>query len=231
MYGRTRMRERGFTLLELVLILAILGLLSLTSLGLYTTYTLRAGLAQTLVHVGHIRTSVAVESASGRERELEAGAQPGKAPPKLSILADHHFNAPDGVRLWLVRAPPGTFATEPDRSSYALAASSPGEDGLARLRAFYRLVQSDKIWLSESSFMFPLVPVEPAGPASGPPAPPPPNDDPAPQPPPPDQSPPETGPCPPGWAQVGKNNCKPPTPQDCPQGYKPVGKSGMCRAQ
>lgn len=169
-------RHSGFTLIELMVALAIVAILAVLALPAYRIYVVRAELAQLLVHVDQIATAVQVEDALG-ERRLEEGAVPGKAPPRLQVVPDASFNEPGGLRLFLIRAPKGTFQSYPDTAKYGLIADAPGAPDLMRLQQFRHVlpfVAGDKVWLTETTFAFPLV-ARAAEAGAAPPPPPPPS--------------------------------------------------------
>lgn len=148
----------GFTLVELLVAIAVLGILAALALPAYRMYVERAQLAQILVQLDEIATAVRIEQAQG-ERALQQGAALGKAPPRLPSLSDSVFNEPGGIRLLLIRAPAGFFPSTPDRTRYALIADASGAASPTRLHELAHLLafqESDKLWLTATQLAFPL---------------------------------------------------------------------------
>jgi prepilin-type N-terminal cleavage/methylation domain-containing protein len=150
---------RAFVLLELVVVLAVSAALAAIAVPLYGNYMVRAQLAQLLVQIDQIATAVQTEDATG-VRNLQRGARPGRSPPHLSTLPDSSFTEPGGIRLLLIRAPPGFFASEPQLFHYALVAEATGHDSagrLAQLRDALPFGPDDKVWIGSRQLAFPLV--------------------------------------------------------------------------
>lgn len=171
---------QGFTLIELIIVIAIIGILAALAVSSYFTYILRGQAAQTLSSYEHIRTVVNLETQVDGRSDLEAGSVPGEVPPALEkLLARTEFNQPYNTTLQLVKAPAGTFASFPTEDAYALIATTHNKPtGQLFLNALYRVLPhsgNNKLWLSESALYFPLdlgsgktstTPVEPAPPPS-----------------------------------------------------------------
>lgn len=153
------LRRRGFTLLELVVSVAVVAVLVALAVPSYRLYVERAQLAQLLLQIDQISTAVQIEDATGR-RALQRGAQPGKAPPRLQVVPDAAFSEPGGLRLLLIRAPAGFFASSPSAARYGLIADLTGNaspERLAQLRQVLPFDAGDKIWLTADTLAFPLV--------------------------------------------------------------------------
>ena len=155
-------RARGFTLLELMMVVAIIALLGALAVSSYRLNILKGQAAQTLTDYGHIRTIVAVETQADGESNLQENSIPGAVPPKLQGQLDtREFNGPDGQQLQLVVAPAGTFASYPNQDVYALIDTVAGIAGELRLRVLRSELphaEGDKLWISSSQLMFPLDP-------------------------------------------------------------------------
>lgn len=151
------MKQQGFTLIEITMTVAIIGVLGAVAVRAYEQAATRASFAQQLVDIDHIRKVVAIESRDG-QRDLLAGAQPGRAPAALSgQLPDSQFHDGKGLRLQLVRVPAGTFASHAARGSFGLVAQTTGSRD--RFWLFQREVERagfETAWLSEASFVFPI---------------------------------------------------------------------------
>src|SRR6218665_434503 len=128
--------QRGFTLLELAMVAAILGILSAVGIALYTDNILRSELAQLLTDYGVIRNIVGVETYSENRTSLEVGSVAGQVPPALlnTMLSNQQFNEKGGITLQLVRAPAGTFSSYPTQDIYAMIAAVNTREGRHRLR-------------------------------------------------------------------------------------------------
>jgi prepilin-type N-terminal cleavage/methylation domain-containing protein len=205
-------RRCGFTLVELMVCVATVGILCAISVETYRNYAIRAQLAQQLLAVGHIKESIFIEAHGGNKDDttLADGAVAGKAPPHLAgPVTDAEFNGADGLRMELVYLPTAFLASFP-QGGYGLVVDSSLPAGIQRVRLFYQ--QADRsglpiAWLSDTSFIIGLIDVSRIDSGTG------------------------GGACPPGWTQHGNSgNCSPPHPGDpCPPGFSPIGNSGQCR--
>lgn len=153
-------RIPGFVIIELLMVMGIVGVLSTIAVASYNLYVMRGQLAQTLVDYGHIRSIVNVESYDSDNSNLQLGSVPGEVPPALkNLLSQREFNQMDGIKLQLVKAPAGTFASFPNKETYALIASAGDAAGARRLRLLRNELphnEGDKLWLSEQELYFPL---------------------------------------------------------------------------
>jgi type IV pilus assembly protein PilA len=153
------LQARGFSLLELVLLLGVVGVLAGLAVPIYSSYVERAQLSQLLLQIDQISTAVQIEDATG-VKALQRDAQPGKSPPGLGTVPDASFNEPGGLRLLLIQAPAGFFASSPRDARYGLIADLTGtaDTGrLALLRGVLPFEAGDKLWLASGELAFPLV--------------------------------------------------------------------------
>jgi prepilin-type N-terminal cleavage/methylation domain-containing protein len=152
-----RTHQRGFTLIELMIVLAIVAVLGMVALPFYRDYVARAELSELLLHIDSIASAVQIEEASG-VKNLQEGAQPGKAPAQLGV-PDAAFSEKGGIRLLLIQAPAGFFASSPNSPRYGLKADLTGAATVQRLQLLYRALpfqSGDKIWVSSAELAFPL---------------------------------------------------------------------------
>ncbi|MEX0617426.1 MAG: prepilin-type N-terminal cleavage/methylation domain-containing protein [Pseudohongiellaceae bacterium] len=73
-----RSRQSGFTLIELMIVVAIIGVLAAVALPAYDNYTQRARFSEVIVATSPYKTALALAIQSGRITEL-AGANAGTA--------------------------------------------------------------------------------------------------------------------------------------------------------
>lgn len=152
---------------------AVIASLVALAVPAYQGYVERAQLAQLLMQVDQISTATRIELASG-ERRIDTDAKPGKAPPRLQTVPDSAFNEAGGLRLQLIRAPAGFFASSPQSPRYGLVADLTGTANERRLRLLAGVLPfdaGDKVWIARDKLAFPLVnrpaPGTPAGPPPG----------------------------------------------------------------
>lgn len=65
--GRGHRNPRGFTLLEVMMVLGIVGVLASLALPAYESYIEKAGFVEVTTFIGEIRTALALETAGGNE--------------------------------------------------------------------------------------------------------------------------------------------------------------------
>ena len=89
-----RSAQKGFTLIELMIVVAIIGILAAIALPAYQDYTARAQAAEGLSVTSGVRTDIAERVAMGRTLD-------GYSPPDLEELGGEYisgisYDAPDG---------------------------------------------------------------------------------------------------------------------------------------
>jgi prepilin-type N-terminal cleavage/methylation domain-containing protein len=101
----TSSRNHGFTLVELMMTLAVLGVLLAVAVPLYQDYTTRARVAQLLTNIDSLRTAFHVQD------EVEGGipkftkVDAGKIPPELSEMPiDEALLRFHPLQLWLIQS-------------------------------------------------------------------------------------------------------------------------------
>lgn len=81
---KTQQKQKGFTLIELMIVVAIIGILAAVALPAYQTYTARAAFSEVISAAGPARTAIDICVQSGNDdchllpdAELTAPANPG----------------------------------------------------------------------------------------------------------------------------------------------------------
>ncbi|WP_341217797.1 pilin [Neptunomonas phycophila] len=87
-------QQQGFTLIELMIVVAIIGILAAIALPAYQDYTARAQAAEGLSATGGLRSDLAVELASNN-----AFPAAGSTLHADALLLDGKFFAPGGVTV------------------------------------------------------------------------------------------------------------------------------------
>lgn len=150
--------------------LAISAVLVALAVPVYGRYVERAELAQLMLQIDQIATAVQIEDATG-VRGLQRDAQPGKSPPLLGAVPDTSFSEPGGIRLLLIQAPAGFFASSPSSARYGLIADLTGTANAGRLAQLGQALPfdtGDKIWFASDKLAFPLVARAAEGPVTPP---------------------------------------------------------------
>ena len=84
MRNARRAAQKGFTLIELMIVVAIIGILAAVALPAYQDYTVRARVSEALVGASTAKLNVADVLASGNPTALAAGYGLGWTPPTAS---------------------------------------------------------------------------------------------------------------------------------------------------
>ena len=121
-----RSMQKGFTLIELMIVVAIIGILAAVALPAYQDYTVRAKVTECFSLASAAKTTVA-ENAANAAADLSAGYTP---PAATTNCASIHIDADNGIILATTGTPAGagTFTLTPKAGAAALVKGTiPGD--------------------------------------------------------------------------------------------------------
>jgi type IV pilus assembly protein PilA len=121
-----RMVQKGFTLIELMIVVAIIGILAAVALPAYQDYTVRARVSEALIVAAGAKTAVAENAANGAPF-----ASGWSAPTATSNVAGVGIDATTGAvgMLTTLRAGNGSILMTPTANGAALVAGTPPAGG------------------------------------------------------------------------------------------------------
>lgn len=121
-----QMAQKGFTLIELMIVVAIIGILAAVALPAYQDYTVRARVSEALALASGAKTTVAENAAAGQKF-----ASGYTAPSATSNVASLSIGDAGAITVTTTtRAGGGALVLTPTASGAALVAGTPPADAI-----------------------------------------------------------------------------------------------------
>tara|TARA_R110001599_G_scaffold65838_2_gene185889 strand:- start:138535 stop:139002 length:468 start_codon:yes stop_codon:yes gene_type:complete len=109
-------KQQGFTLIELMIVIAIVGILAAIALPAYQDYTVRAKVSEAMVTLAEAKTTIAEYYSANNYLPADAGIAGINTNPNTNIVASIYYSSTNVARLPLLTAVV-TQATIPNGAS------------------------------------------------------------------------------------------------------------------